>query len=111
MRIVLCTCEPGDGARLLTALLDDRLVAGGNIIPGLRSLYRWEGAIQDEPEELLVMETADDRVEAMTARLRALHPYEVPKIVTFDVKETLADYLQWVREMTRPAQGAAPEDR
>ena len=104
MRIVLCTCAPGDSARLLTALLEERLIAGGNIVPGLRSLYRWHGAVQDEPEELLIMETADDRVAAMSERLRALHPYEVPKIVTFDVKETLEDYLQWVRDMTRPPQ-------
>lgn len=101
MRIVLCTCPPGDGPRLLRALLEERLVAGGNIIPGLRSLYWWEGAIQDEAEELLVMETAADRVEAMTEHLRGLHPYEVPKIVTFDVEETLPDYLTWVRAMTR----------
>jgi len=104
MRIVLCTCAPGDSARLLTALLQERLIAGGNIVPGLRSLYRWQGAVQVEPEELLIMETADDRVAAMSERLRALHPYEVPKIVTFDVKETLEDYLQWVRDMTRPPQ-------
>lgn len=101
MRIVLCTCQPGDGARLLRALLEARLVAGGNIVSGLRSLYWWEGAIQDENEELLIMETADDRVDAMTERLRDLHPYEVPKIVTFEVKETLPDYLTWVRAMTR----------
>lgn len=47
------------------------------------------------------METAEDKVEAMTEHLRALHPYEVPKIVTFEVKETLPDYLAWVRGMTR----------
>lgn len=102
MRIVLCTCAPGDGAKLLKALLEARLIAGGNIVPGLRSLYRWQGEVQDEPEELLVMETAVDRMETLQEYLAEIHAYDVPKIVSFKVEETLETYLKWVHEMTRP---------
>lgn len=101
MRIVFVTCPPGDGARLLKALVEERLVAGGNIIPGVRSIYRWKDQICDEPEEAIWMETADDRVVPMMARLRELHSYETPKILTFEPQEGPADYLRWVTAETR----------
>lgn len=101
MRIVFVTCPPDHGHRLLRQLVVERLVAGGNIISGVRSIYRWREEICDEPEEVMLMETADDRVEAMTERLREIHPYEVPKILTFEPREGPADYLTWVHDETR----------
>ncbi len=101
MRIVFVTCPPDQGHILLRRLVEERLVAGGNIIPGVRSVYRWRDKICDEQEECLWMETADDRVDAMMARLRELHPYETPKILTFEPKEGPSDYLTWVTEETR----------
>ena len=103
MKIVFVTCPPGAGAGLVSALLEERLIAGCNIVPGVRSLYRWKGAVCDEPEEVLLMETAADRVEALMERIGALHPYEVPKIVAFDAAAVNAPYLSWVGQMTRPA--------
>jgi periplasmic divalent cation tolerance protein len=67
----------------------------------VRSIYRWQGKVCDEPEELLWMETADDRVAAMMARLQELHPYEVPKILTIRPEEGAAAYLAWVDAETR----------
>lgn len=101
IRIVFVTCPPGQGHVLLRRLVEERLVAGGNIVSGVRSIYRWKDRICDEPEEVLLMETAASRVEAMTARLREIHPYEVPKILAFEPREGPADYLAWVREETR----------
>ena len=102
MRVVLCTCAPGKGAELLRQLLSERLVACGNILPGVRSLYRWKGAIEDEPEELLVMETQEQHVSSLIDRIQDIHEYEVPKIIALDVQEVAEAYLQWVREMTTP---------
>jgi len=102
MRLVLVTCGPDDGPGLVRTLVEERLVACGNIISGVRSIYRWQGQVCDEAEQLLIMETEDDRVEAMMARLREIHPYEVPKILTFTPAEGLPAYLDWVREQTRP---------
>ena len=102
MRIVFVTCPPGAGVGLASALLEERLIAGCNVIPGIRSLYRWKGAVCDEAEEVLLMETAADRVEALIARIEVIHPYEVPKIVALDVTEVNAPYLAWVGQMTRP---------
>ena len=101
MRIVFVTCPPQHGARILRALIEERLVAGGNIVSNVRSIYRWNG-IQDEAEEILWMETADDRVAALQARLQEIHPYEVPKILTFEPREGIPAYLSWVEAETRP---------
>jgi periplasmic divalent cation tolerance protein len=101
MKIVFVTAPPGNAPGLLRRLVEERLVAGGNILSGVRSIYRWQGEIQDEPESVLLMETSDDRVDAMMKRLSELHPYEVPKILTFRPEEGLDDYLTWVEEETQ----------
>lgn len=100
MRIVLVTCPPGGAEPLLRTLVSERLVAGGNIVSGVRSLYHWKGAVQDEPEEMVWMETGAERVGALMLRIREIHPYEVPKIVTFKPDEVSAPYLGWVRAET-----------
>lgn len=101
MKIVFVTSPPEDAPGLLRRLVEERLVAGGNILSGVRSIYRWRGEIQDDPECVLLMETSDKRVEAMMTRLSELHPYEVPKILTFRPEDGLEDYLAWVEEETR----------
>jgi periplasmic divalent cation tolerance protein len=101
VRIVFVTCPPKIGYDLLKKLVEERLVAGGNIIPGVRSIYHWKNEICDEQEEILLMETAASKVEAMMIRLRELHPYEVPKILTFVPNEGLPDYMKWVKAETK----------
>jgi periplasmic divalent cation tolerance protein len=100
VRIVFVTCPPETGAPILRQLVEERLVAGGNILPGARSIYRWKGEICDAVEEVLFLETAAARVPALLARLPELHPYEVPKILTFSPDEGLPAYLAWVRAET-----------
>lgn len=100
MRIVFVTCGPQMAAPMLRQLVEESLVAGGNIIAGVRSIYRWKDKVCDEPEEILFMETADDCVDALMKRIRELHSYEVPKILTFEPKDGPIDYLQWVDEQT-----------
>ncbi len=101
MRIVFVTAPPAEAPTLLRRLIEERLVAGGNIIPGVRSMYRWQGEVRDDPEAVLLMETSDERVEAMTARIKELHSYDVPKILTFEPNEGTPDYLRWVEEETK----------
>jgi periplasmic divalent cation tolerance protein len=100
MKIVFVT-SPGDVAPgLLRQLVEERLVAGGNIIPGVRSIYRWRGEIQDEAESVLLMETSDKKIKPMMKRLSELHPYEVPKILAFRPEDVPRDYYAWVEEET-----------
>jgi periplasmic divalent cation tolerance protein len=100
MRIVFVTCGPNQAAPLLRQLVEESLVAGGNIIGGVRSIYRWKDKICDEGEEIIFMETSDACVELLMKRIGELHSYEVPKILTFEPKEGPADYLRWVEEET-----------
>ncbi len=89
-------------ARIARALVDERLAACANLIPGVRSIYRFEGAVEDEREVLLVIKTRADRVEALADRLRALHPYQVPELLVLPTVGGLAPYLDWVRAEARP---------
>lgn len=100
MKLLLTTCNPDQAQPLLRQLLEERLVGCGNCLPEIRSLYWWDGEIQEEREVMLIMETPDHRSEAAFARLRALHPYEVPKIVQIDAQAVDADYLRWLTSVT-----------
>ncbi len=100
MRFVLATCSPGEGPELVRTLVEEGLVACGNVVQGVRSIYKWKGEICDEAEELLFMETADERVDPLMTRLAELHSYDVPKILAFEPTDGLPAYLSWVNEMT-----------
>jgi periplasmic divalent cation tolerance protein len=88
--------------RIARALVEERLAACANLVPGVRSIYRFRGVVEDEREVLLVIKTCADRIEALAERLRALHPYEVPELVVVPTAGGLAPYLDWVRAETRP---------
>lgn len=97
--IVLTTIGGGDDAAALArVLVEERLVACVNILSGLTSVYRWQGGIEQDAEQQLVMKTTRDRVPALEARLRGLHPYDVPEFLVLDVDGGGADYLAWLRE-------------
>ena len=96
--LCLCTCPDADSAqRLAEALVDERLAACVNRLPGLRSTYRWQGEMRTEDEELLLIKTTTARFEALQARLLALHPYELPELIALPAERGHAAYLDWVR--------------
>jgi periplasmic divalent cation tolerance protein len=100
--VVLCTLPPGDAAAAIArTLVEERLVACVNLLPGVRSIYAWEGAVQDEQEQLALMKTTADRFEDMRARLLALHSYSVPEILALTVEDGHLPYLGWVRDAVR----------
>lgn len=100
MRVVFVTCAPGEGAGLVGTLVSERLVACGNILPGVRSIYRWKGEICDDAEEVLLMETTAQLVPALMDRIQALHSYETPKVLVLEPTAGLPDYLAWVQAQT-----------
>lgn len=100
--VVLVTApNPEKAGELAHALVGEKLAACVNIVPGLRSIYRWEGAVEDASEVLLVVKTTHDRFDALHQRVLALHPYEVPEVVKLDVAAGHLPYLDWVRDSTR----------
>jgi len=90
-----------EAERIATALVDERLAACVNRLPGVESTYRWNGAVQVDEEVLLVIKTSRARYEALEARVVALHPYEVPEVIAIPI-EGHAPYLAWIAKETRP---------
>lgn len=100
--VVLVTApSPEKAAELARALVEERLAACGNVVPGLRSIYRWQGAVQEETEALLLLKTTRARLDALRARVVALHPYEVPEVLALPVEAGHAPYLAWIADSTR----------
>lgn len=97
--VVLVTVPSADqGAAMARTLVDERLAACVNVIPGLRSIFFWEGRLQEEGEALLVVKTGRDRYGALQRRILDLHPYSVPEVLALPVETGAPDYLAWVRE-------------
>lgn len=94
-------------SELATALLQERLCACVNVVPGVVSHYWWNGALDTSRECLLVLKTTVANVDALRRRLVELHPYEVPEVLVLPVTDGHAPYLQWVAAEVRDARGGA----
>jgi periplasmic divalent cation tolerance protein len=100
--VVLVTVPtPDRAAEIARVLVEERLAACGNVVPGLRSIYRWEGKVQEDDEALLLLKTTRARFEALRDRVLALHPYEVPEVIALSVEAGSAAYLGWIAAETR----------
>lgn len=99
---MLCTVPNESTAESLArALLEAGLAACVNIVPGVRSLYRWQGKIEDDRELLLVIKTQVARYAELEQCIRALHPYQTPEVLAFDVAQGSAAYLAWLTAETK----------
>ncbi|HVV84367.1 MAG TPA: divalent-cation tolerance protein CutA [Kofleriaceae bacterium] len=99
--LVLSTVPPDDrGAAMARALVEERLAACVNLVPGLRSIYRWQGQVCDDAEALAIIKTTRDRLPALLHRLPALHPYELPEAVAVPLVGGHLPYLAWVMAET-----------
>ena len=87
---------PDQAADIAKVLVDERLCACVNLLPAVRSIYRWEDAIHDEAETLAVIKTTAERLDALQARLVELHPYDVPEAIALPVIGGHAPYLAWI---------------
>ncbi|HEX4269063.1 MAG TPA: divalent-cation tolerance protein CutA [Steroidobacteraceae bacterium] len=94
---VLTTC-PNDAvaARIARELVESGLAACVNRVAAVHSTYRWQGAMQDEPEVLLIIKTLSSRYSELEMRLKSLHPYDVPEIIALPVTRGSAEYLAWL---------------
>ncbi|MDX1594593.1 MAG: divalent-cation tolerance protein CutA [Gammaproteobacteria bacterium] len=95
--LVLCTCPDDATARRLAAsAIDARLAACVNIVPGLTSVFRWQGEIEHDDEVLLLLKSRRDRYAQLEALLVEAHPYELPEVVAVSLEQGLAGYLAWL---------------
>lgn len=95
--LVLCTCPDRETARQLAdRLVGERLAACVNIVPGLESVYEWQGKVERDAEVLLIIKTRRDRYAKVEATLRQHHPYELPEILRVSLSGGLQEYLHWI---------------
>lgn len=100
--IVYCTCpDAATASAIADALVAERLAACVTTLPGARSTYRWQGRIEHAEEQLLLIKTLPAHLPALTERVQALHPYELPEVLAVESAGGLAPYLHWVAEQTR----------
>jgi len=102
--IVVLVTVPDDevAGRLAHALVSEKLAACVNVLPGVRSVYAWEGEICNEGELLCLVKTRRELFSTVRERVLELHPYQVPEIVALPFLEGSAPYLTWLRDNTRP---------
>jgi periplasmic divalent cation tolerance protein len=101
--LILCNAPDADvAAAIARGLVESRQAACVNIGAPVRSVYRWEGAIEEAVEVPIAIKTTRERYVAVEAAIRAAHPYQVPEIIAVPLTAGLADYLAWVRAETTP---------
>jgi periplasmic divalent cation tolerance protein len=90
------------GAQIARILVERKLAACVNLVPQVRSIYRWKGKICDENEVLLIIKTRGALFDVLRSAVKELHPYEVPEIVSWNIERGLEDYLKWIDDSTSP---------
>jgi len=105
MLIVLTTFgSEEDAARVVRTLVEERLIACGNILPGARSIYRWENKIADEREVVAILKTRKQDWAALVSRLSELHPYHTPECVAVRVAAGAPRYMAWLESALAPVE-------
>lgn len=104
--VVLVTLPPERAHDLARTLVSEHLAGCVNVVPGLLSVYRWQGEVAEDPESLLLIKTSGEQYPALEARIKALHPYEVPEIIALQYDRALPEFQSWLREsLTTPQKG------
>lgn len=97
--LVLCSCPKGDTAiRLAEEIVSRQLAACVNILPGIISVYPWEGKIESDQEQLLLIKTQSDLFAQLEAFIKEHHPYELPEIITAPINHGSTEYLNWITQ-------------
>lgn len=90
------------GEKIVNTLVEKRLAAGASIVPGLSSVYHWQGKICNETELLLIAKTRDSLFERLEQEVKSIHPYQVPEIIALPIIKGSREYLDWIDESTSP---------
>ena len=99
--IFVTASSSAEAGKIGRTLVEEKLVACANIVPQVRSIYRWQGKICDEPEALMVLKTRSGQIQKIIKRVRSLHSYTVPEIIVLPISAGSKDYLRWIHEVTR----------
>ncbi|MCB0331237.1 MAG: divalent-cation tolerance protein CutA [Bdellovibrionales bacterium] len=98
-RVIISTVNSGElGENIISTLVEERLIACGNLLPKGVSIYRWQGKVEREEEFLLLMKTTAARLKEAKIRYIELHPYEVPELLVITPSDGAESYLAWIAE-------------
>jgi len=99
--LIYITCaSEAEAEQIARTLVEERLAAGVNLLPGVRSVYRWQGKVESAAEVVLIAQTRTDLVEQLTARVAGLHSYETPCVVAIPITSGNPAFLRWIEEET-----------
>jgi periplasmic divalent cation tolerance protein len=98
--VLINTGSQGQALEIARVLVEERLAACANIISPIRSIYRWQGAVQDEAEHMMIVKTRAELFARLEARVKELHSYAVPEIIALPIVEGAKSYLDWIFEST-----------
>ena len=100
--LVFTTLPSADkAAELAKVVVEERLAACANLLPAIRSIYHWQGKLQDENEVLVLLKTRAEHLERLKLRILELHPYEVPEVLAVPVEAGYQPYLDWLAGETK----------
>ena len=100
--VVLSTCaSPEEAEKVARALVEKKLAACVNILPAVRSIYRWKGAIEDDQETLLLIKSSRALFGELRAEIQKLHSYEIPEAIAIPIVDGLERYLEWMADVLR----------
>jgi periplasmic divalent cation tolerance protein len=95
--VVLVTAPTAEkAAEIARVLVEEKLAACGNVLPGIRSIYRWQGEIHEDSEALLLLKVPRKRLQELSDRVVKLHPYEVPEVVALPIEGGSERYIDWI---------------
>jgi len=97
-RVVFITTPTDKGEEIARYLVENKLAACVNIVQKVKSIYWWQGKIEEDSESLLIVKTSDGKVDELIEKVREIHPYTVPEIISLNIEEGNPDYLKWIDE-------------
>jgi len=104
--IILCTCPDEESAQLIARELVARQQAACvNLLPGIRSIYRWQGKIEEKAEQMLLIKSHQQMCHTIQDSINELHPYDTPEVLSIKIDNGLPAYLSWLEDSLDPAEG------
>ena len=101
--VYVTAANSDEAASIARAVVSERLAACANVLPGITSIFRWEGRLEETGETALILKTRIERIEALTARIKALHSYECPCVVALPVAGGNSAFLDWIGAESAPS--------
>ena len=96
--VLVTTANAEEAARIADVLVSERLAACVNIVPGIESIYRWEGKVTRDKESLMIIKTTAERYDELERRVQELHSYSTPEVIAFRIDRGSEPYLEWLRD-------------